>query len=207
MSKNPNASGISRRKFLKGSGAGVVGGAVLPGALTGKPADAKKETPSPQQQKMPLSLTVNGKAVNVSVEPRTTLSQLLRDHLQLTGTKIMCNQAECGSCTVLMNGKSIYSCHTLALDAAGQDIVTVEGLMKAEELHPIQEAFIEQDGFQCGFCTPGQIMATRALLLKYPKPNREQVKELMSGNLCRCGAYPNIVKSVLAAAEKNGGAL
>jgi xanthine dehydrogenase YagT iron-sulfur-binding subunit len=203
MSKDSNSKGLSRRRFIQGIGAGVVGGAVLPGALTAEPA-AKKEAP-PHKNLIPVSLKVNGKKVTVLVEPRTTLVELLREKLKLTGTKVMCNHAECGSCTVIMDGKAVYSCHTLALDAAGKEVVTVEGLMNGEELHPIQQAFVDHDGLQCGFCTPGQVMAAYALLLKHPKPTAEQVKEGMSGNLCRCGAYPNILESVMAAAEKGKG--
>jgi aerobic-type carbon monoxide dehydrogenase small subunit (CoxS/CutS family) len=202
MSEDSNhKKGISRRKFIRGVGTGVIGGAVLPGILSGEPAK-KKESPQPHAGKEPLVLKVNGKTVRAMVEPRTTLSEFLRDHLKLTGTKVVCNHGECGGCTVLMDGKAIYACHILALDAAGKEVITIEGLMKGEQLHPLQEAFIEQDGLQCGFCTPGQIMAARALLLKYPKPTPEQVKKGMSGNLCRCATYTNIIKSVLAAAGK-----
>jgi xanthine dehydrogenase YagT iron-sulfur-binding subunit len=190
---------ISRRKFLERVGTGVIGGAVLPGVLT---AEEKKKPLPPHQGKVLLSLIVNGKTVGVPVEPRTTLAQVLRDHLNLTGAKVTCNQGECGACTVLLNGKAVYSCHMLALDAAGKEVTTIEGLLNGEQLHPLQEAFIEQDGFQCGYCTPGQIMAAYALLLKHPRPTVEQVKEGMAGNLCKCSAYPNIVKSVMAAAEK-----
>jgi aerobic-type carbon monoxide dehydrogenase small subunit (CoxS/CutS family) len=135
------------------------------------------------------------------VEPRTTLAELLRNRLKLTGTKIVCNQGECGGCTVLMNGKAVYSCHMLALDAAGKEITTIEGLMSGEKLHPIQQAFIDHDGLQCGFCTPGQIMAAEEILIKNSKPSKEEILDGMSGNLCRCAAYPNILKSVVAAAE------
>jgi xanthine dehydrogenase YagT iron-sulfur-binding subunit len=191
---------ISRRKFLKGVGTGVIGGAVLPGVL----ASEEKKEPSPRHEgKVLLSLKVNGKAIRVLVEPRTTLAQLLRDQLNLTGTKITCNHGECGTCTVLLNKKAVYSCHILALDAADKEVITIEGILTGEKLHPIQEAFIEQDGLQCGFCTPGQIMAAYALLLKHPKPTTGQVLEGMAGNLCKCAAYPNIVKSVMAAAEKS----
>jgi len=190
---------ISRRKFLKGVGTGVIGGAVLPGVIA---AEEKKEPLPRHQGKVLLSLKVNGKAVRVLVEPRTTLAQLLREQLNLTGTKITCNHGECGTCTVLLDKKAVYSCHILALDAADKEVTTIEGLLTGEKLHPLQEAFIEQDGLQCGFCTPGQIMAAYALLLKHPKPTTEQVLEGMAGNLCRCSAYPNIVKSVKAAAEK-----
>jgi len=191
---------ISRRKFLKGVGTGVIGGAVLPGVLT---SEEKKKSSPRREGKVLLSLKVNGKAVRVLVEPRTTLAQLLRDQLNLTGTKITCNHGECGTCTVLLNRKAVYSCHVLALDAADKEVTTIEGLLTGEKLHPIQEAFIEHDGFQCGFCTPGQIMAAYALLLKHPKPTTEQVLEGMAGNLCRCSAYPNIVRSVMAAAGKS----
>ena len=149
-----------------------------------------------------LSLNVNGKSVTLMIETRTTLVEVLRDHLQLTGTKVSCNQGECGACTVLLDGKAVYSCHMLAIDAAGKEVITIEGLLSGEKLHPIQEAFVEHDGMQCGFCTSGQIMAAQDLLLKESKPTKQQVLEGMSGNLCRCGAYPHIIESVLAAAEK-----
>ena len=191
--------GVSRRKFIQGLGTGVVGGALIPHALS---ADTKKDIAQVQDGKELLSLKINGKPMRVLVEPRTTLVELLRDYLNLRGTKIVCNHGECGGCTVLLNSKAVYSCHMLALDADGKDVTTIEGLLDGEKLHPIQEAFIEQDGFQCGFCTPGQIMAAYALLQKYPKPTLDQIKEGMSGNLCRCSAYPKIIDSVLAAAEK-----
>jgi xanthine dehydrogenase YagT iron-sulfur-binding subunit len=134
--------------------------------------------------------------------PETTLVEVLRDHLNLTGTKVTCNQGECGACTVLMDGKPVYSCHLLAVDAEGTEITTIEGLMDGEKLHPIQEAFIEHDGLQCGFCTPGQIMAAQGILNKKGNPTRDDILEGMSGNLCRCAAYPNILASAVAAAEK-----
>jgi xanthine dehydrogenase YagT iron-sulfur-binding subunit len=205
MSEDSKSRGISRRKFLKGMGTGVIGGAVLPQALKGESSKTKEESGAAAQtgkNLVPLLLKVNGKPVRIEVEARTTLVQVLRDHLQLMGTKVACNQGECGSCTVLLDGKAVYSCHMLALDAAGKEVVTIEGLMKGEEINPVQEAFIEEDGLQCGFCTPGQIMAATALLKKYPKPTVLQVEEGMSGNLCRCAAYPNIIKSVMTAAEK-----
>lgn len=199
MNEDSKPKAISRRKFLQGVGTGVIGSAVLPGALSGEKKKKKSQTPHPGKEL--LVLNVNGKQVRALIEPQTTLVQLIRDHLNLTGTKVVCNQGECGGCTVLLDGKAVYSCHILALDAAGKHVVTIEGLLTGEKLHPIQEAFIEHDGLQCGFCTPGQIMAAQALLLKHPKPTTQQVKEGMAGNLCRCAAYPNILKSVLAAAE------
>jgi xanthine dehydrogenase YagT iron-sulfur-binding subunit len=202
MSKKTNSQGISRRKFIKGFGGGVVGGSVLVHSLPVLSGDKKTILESQNQGKVPLALKVNGKAVKLLVEPRMTLVEVLRDQLNLTGAKITCNRGECGGCTVLLDGKAVYSCHLLALDAAGKEVMTIEGLLDGEKLHPIQEAFIEQDGFQCGFCTPGQIMAAQALLIKNPKPTNIEVKEGMSGNLCRCSAYPNIVDSVLAAAAE-----
>ena len=204
MNQKSDSKGISRRKFIKGFGSGVVGGTVLAHSM---PALSKDGTREQQQQlhegKIPLALTVNGSLVKLLIEANTTLAEVLRDKLQLTGTKIVCNQGQCGGCTILLDGKAVYSCHLLALDAAGREVITIEGLLDGEKLHPIQEAFIEHDGFQCGFCTPGQIMTAQALLLKNPKPNPEQVKQEMSGNLCRCSAYPKIIDSVLAAAEKH----
>ncbi|MCU0645374.1 MAG: (2Fe-2S)-binding protein [bacterium] len=199
MSKKSTPDGISRRKFMKGLSTGVVGSTVLIQSL---PAISEQAEPTPHEGKILLSLTVNGKPARLLIEPRTTLAEVLRDQLQLTGTKIVCNQGECGACTVLLDGKAVYSCHLLALDAEGKEVTTIEGLMNGEKLHPIQDAFIEHDGYQCGFCTPGQVMAAQALLLKNPRPTKAEVMEGMSGNLCRCGAYPNIIDSVLAAAEK-----
>ncbi len=203
MSKKSKCERISRRKFIKGFGGSVIGGSVMIHSLPNLAKDEKDEQALLHSGKVPLTLKINGKQVKLLVEPRTTLAELLRDQLHLTGTKIVCNQGECGGCTVLLNGTAIYSCHFLALDAAGKEVTTIEGLLSGEKLHPIQQAFIEHDGFQCGFCTPGQIMAAEALLLKNQKPTRDQVKEAMAGNLCRCSAYPHIIDSVLAAAEKN----
>lgn len=202
MSQAKNSKGMTRRKFLKGVGSGVVGSTVL---LQTWPAlsDAEAATNQPQHEgKVVLAFVINGKPVQLPVEPRMTLADVIRDELHLTGTKVVCNQGECGGCTVLLDGKAVYSCHLLALDAAGKEVTTIEGLMNGEKLHPLQQAFIDHDGLQCGFCTPGQIMAAHALLRKHPHPTREQVKQGMAGNLCRCGAYPNIIESVLAAAEK-----
>ena len=194
---------FTRRKFIKGVGTSLAATYAYSPGIAKITKKIEKETEDFIEGKQPLALTVNDRPVKLMIRPETTLVELLRDHLELTGTKIGCNQGECGSCTVLVNDKAVYSCHILALDVAGKDVVTVEGLMKGEELHPIQEAFIDHDGLQCGYCTPGQIMAAQALLLKNPKPDKEEVIEGMSGNICRCAAYPNIIKSVVAAAENN----
>jgi xanthine dehydrogenase YagT iron-sulfur-binding subunit len=153
---------------------------------------------------VPLSLRVNGKTVQVYVEPRRTLLSVLRDELGLTGAKRGCGRGECGACTVIVDGETVYSCMTLAIDCEGRDIRTIEGLAQGDALHPVQQAFIDHDGYQCGFCTPGQIMSAVALLEHRPHPNEEEVRYEMAGNVCRCGAYPNIVRAVLAAAGKGG---
>ena len=205
MSGKSDPKSLSRRDFLKGFGTGVVGTSVLlPAIGTAKPQADNVKVREFLEAAEPLSLTVNGRQIRVMVEPRTTLAELLRDKLQLTGTKIVCNNGECGGCTVVMNDKAVYSCHTLALDAAGKEVITVEGLMEGEKLGEIQEAFYEKDGYQCGFCTPGQVMAAYALLLKNKKPDVDEIKYGMSGNLCRCAAYPKIIDSVQAASEKMG---
>jgi aerobic-type carbon monoxide dehydrogenase small subunit (CoxS/CutS family) len=202
MSNEKQGNDISRRGFIKGVGAGIAGGCVLPALEKAAVAQASEATEKAHAGKELLSLTVNGKPVRLLVEPKTTLVEVLREHLQLTGTKLVCNKGTCGGCTVLLDGRAVYSCHMLALDAAGREVTTIEGLMTGEELHPVQQAFVDKDGYQCGFCTPGQVMAAQALLLKHPRPTREQVLEGMSGNICRCAAYPKILDSALAAAEK-----
>jgi xanthine dehydrogenase YagT iron-sulfur-binding subunit len=203
MSDKAKPKVFSRRGFIKGIGSGVVGGYMVAPAIPKISRKIIDEIEKEGTNKEPLSLKINGKKVNILVEPRTTLAEVLRNRFKLTGTKVICNQGECGGCTVLMNGNAVFSCHLLALDAAGTEITTIEGLMSGEKLHPIQEAFAEHDGLQCGFCTPGQIMAAEAILIKNPKPSKEEIIDGMSGNLCRCAAYPNILKSIIAAAENN----
>lgn len=201
MKDKSKSSEFSRRKFIKGVGTGLAATYAYSPGFAKITKKIEKETKDFIEGKLQLMLTVNNSLVKLMIRPETTLVELLRDHLELTGTKIGCNHGECGSCTVLVNSKAVYSCHILALDVAGKNVVTVEGLMKGEELHPIQKTFIEHDGLQCGYCTPGQIMAAQALLLKNPNPDKDEVIEGMSGNICRCAAYPNIIKSVVAAAE------
>lgn len=205
MAKDNSSKDMPRRKFLKNFGSGVIGTSVL---LKNLPASQQKN----QDEKLlkngkktiQLSFSVNGKKRNLYIEPQTTLAQILREDLSLTGTKVVCNQGECGSCTVLLNNETVYACHMLAIDAAGKEVITIEGLLDGEKLHPIQEAFIERDGLQCGFCTPGQIMATYGLLKKNPNPSHDQVIKGMAGNLCRCSAYPKIIESVKLAAKMTG---
>jgi xanthine dehydrogenase YagT iron-sulfur-binding subunit len=146
-------------------------------------------------------LNINGRAYSLNVEPRWTLLHVLRDRLGLMGTKSGCERGECGACTVLIDGLARYACMTLAVEASGAQITTIEGLMRGEELGLVQQAFVEEDGFQCGYCTPGQIVSVEALLRKNPEPSIDQIREGVSGNLCRCGAYGHIFRAAQWAAE------
>jgi aerobic-type carbon monoxide dehydrogenase small subunit (CoxS/CutS family) len=147
-----------------------------------------------------MRLIVNGEEHELALQGHETLLAVLRERLELTGTKLGCGRGECGACTVLVEGRLAYSCLTLAAGCAGQAITTIEGLGAADDLHPLQRSFIELDALQCGFCTPGQLMAAAALLSRENDPDDEQVRHAMSGNLCRCGTYPKIVRAVQAAA-------
>jgi xanthine dehydrogenase YagT iron-sulfur-binding subunit len=195
-----------RRTFMKQVGTGIVGSAVLSEALSAQGTGGEEGEGRPHEGNERLGLTVNGRRHTLMVKPSTTLVELLRDHLGLSGTKVVCNQGECGACTVLLDGAAVCSCHLLALDAAGREVTTIEGLLDGEELHPIQQAFVDHDGMQCGFCTPGQVMAAQGLLNLHPRPTAEQIREGMAGTVCRCAAYPNIMASVLKAAEQTRGA-
>ena len=151
---------------------------------------------------VPISLTVNGKRVEASVDPRTLLVQLLREQLRLTGTHVGCDTAQCGACTVHLNGRAIKSCNILAVQAEGADVTTIEGLAKNGELHPMQAAFRECHGLQCGFCTPGMVMSATALVDANPNGlTEDDVRRQLDGNLCRCTGYHNIVKAVVQGAE------
>lgn len=150
----------------------------------------------------PVRLDVNGRTHTLELSARTTLAEALRDHLGLTGTKVGCNRAECGSCVVLMDGRSVFACTVLAVESGGAHIETIEGLERDGALHPIQKAFLEEDALQCGICIPGMIMSVKALLDRTLLPTEEDVKEAIAGNLCRCGTYPNTVKAALAAAAR-----
>jgi len=198
MPDKPN-SGVSRRSFLKGTGLVISVPLVSPGvrAITVQGAEVKIFGPD----KAPISLTINGAPRKVTVEPRTTLLDTLRNELDLTGAKPVCDRATCGACTVIMDGKPIYSCSVLAIDAEGKKITTVEGLEQNGKLHPIQQAFVDNDAQQCGFCTPGFVVACKAFLDKNPSPTPEQVQRGLGGNLCRCGTYIGIRAAVAQAAQ------
>jgi aerobic-type carbon monoxide dehydrogenase small subunit (CoxS/CutS family) len=148
-----------------------------------------------------VTFRLNGDERSLAVEPRRTLLDALRADLALTGTKKVCDMGDCGACTVLLDGRAVYSCLTLAVDCEGREITTVEGLASGDKLDPVQQAFVEADAYQCGFCTPGQIMSVKALLADQPAPTEDEIRRAVSGNLCRCGAYQNIVKAGLRAAE------
>ena len=186
-------SRISRRTFFEGTGAGLVASTV---PLRGQPAPLAART----VPHTTIKLTVNGTVLRIEVEDRWTLVEVLRDYLGLTGSKIGCDRGECGACTVLVDGKNVYSCSQLAVWADGRTVETVEGLAQNGKLDPLQQAFIHCDGPQCGFCTSGQLMSARALLNRNPHPNADEVSAAMTGNICRCGNYNHYVESVLAAA-------
>ena len=148
--------------------------------------------------KKELKLTVNGQPYELYVNPKTLLVQVLRDHLGLTGSKRGCNDSSCGACTIMLNGMAVKSCSILALQANGTEVLTVEGLAQGAKLHPLQEAFLDYGAFQCGFCTSGMLMASRAVLNENPKPTKEQIKEGIDGNICRCTGYNSIIRAVTA---------
>lgn len=201
--KSPK-KGLSRRSFLRGAGLTTAGTVFLSSGVKG--FDGKSPTGLQGKELGPnaatLRFTVNGASKTVLVEPRTTLASVLRDHLELTGTKVVCDRGSCSACTVWLDGEPVNSCMTFAMDVAGREVTTIEGIAKGNELHPVQEAFIEHDASQCGYCTPGMIMSCTHLVENNPTPSLEDVKHATRGNLCRCGTYPHVFKATLAAAEK-----
>jgi len=191
--------GPSRRGLLAGAGV-----AALPlAALAAKPATVSRGTPK-DRPRMEMTLKVTGRDHRLSLDPRTTLLDALRDHLEQTGAKKGCDQGQCGACTVNLDGRRVLACLTLAAAVQGRAVTTIEGLAQGETLHPMQAAFIEHDAFQCGYCTPGQIMSAVACVHEGHAANDDQIREYMSGNLCRCAAYPKIVDAVREAAAKMG---
>jgi xanthine dehydrogenase YagT iron-sulfur-binding subunit len=162
-----------------------------------------KATITAALEKIPVTLTVNGAEVKLSVAPWTTLLDALRDRLDLTGTKKGCDHGQCGACTVLVDGRRINSCLTLVVMKEGAEVTTVEGLARNGELHPLQQAFIDHDAFQCGYCTSGQICSAAGLIAEGKARTADEIRELMSGNICRCGAYPNIVAAIQQAMERS----
>jgi xanthine dehydrogenase YagT iron-sulfur-binding subunit len=200
--QHPKPLDESRRTFLKQSSL-LTALAVAP-PLLGKAAESQlDEKAAAFFEQLPLSVEVNGITHKLSIEPRVTLLDLLREQLGFPGTKKGCDHGQCGACTVHVDGKRVLSCLTLAMKTDGKKVTTIEGLAKGEQLHPMQQAFITHDGFQCGYCTPGQIMSGIACIREGHAGTDDEIREYMSGNICRCGAYPNIVKAI--ADVKKGG--
>jgi len=203
MSKKENGKsqkGITRRGFLQLVGVSAVATAATRG-LGAEPAAKVMEA----AEMAKIKLLVNGRRHSLLVEPRWSLLFVLRERLGLTGTKVGCERGECGACTVLMNGEPRYACMTLAVEAEGKEITTLEGLMTGEELGPVQQAFLEEDGLQCGYCTPGQIMAVEGLLRANTNPSIDQIRHGLSGNLCRCGGYEHAFRAARRAADLRKG--
>lgn len=198
--KNRQSLNVSRRDFLKGMGTTAVAATLTTAALP-SPPDVEAALPSGVKEAV-IQLNVNGQVHRLKVKSHWTLLEVLRNELGLTGAKRFCDRGSCGACTVIMEEKAIYACSRLAIEADGKNITTIEGLADGEKLHPIQEAFVEHDGFQCGFCTSGVILSAKALLDKTPRPSRGEIKEALSGNICRCSSYTKIIESVVAASQK-----
>ena len=199
---NGGDSGVSRREFLKiGSLAAAVPVVTGPKFVQAAGADVAVHGPGAE----PVTLLVNGKRLTANLEPRVTLLDALRDQFDLTGAKRVCDHGTCGACTVLLDGHAVYSCSVLAIDAQGKPITTVEGLGEPDKLHPIQQAFIDNDAQQCGFCTPGFVVAAKAFLDRNPNPTLDDLKTGMAGNFCRCGTYAGMRPAILQAAKNLGG--
>jgi len=196
---NLTKSGFSRRSWLRGAGigTGVVGTGVLE-------QEAEAQQAKVMSGEVEISLDINGRKRPVKVEPRTTLLDALRNRLDLTGAKRVCDRATCGACTVIVGGKVVYGCTMLAVDAAGKSIQTIEGIAPEGQLHPVSQAFVNNDAQQCGYCTPGFVMAAKGFLDKNQNPTEAQVDKAMAGNICRCGTYVGVRKAVLEAAKRGG---
>ena len=197
---------MSRRSFLRGSGIGAATTVMLDKTLPdflGEAQAAEPDTAGPGAH--PITLDVNGTPYGLSVTPAMTLAEALRDALELTGTKLACDRGACSACTVWLDGAPVASCMLLAIDVGGRSVTTIEGLSDGDTLHPVQEAFIEHDAVQCGFCTSGMVMSAAALLARNPHPTLDDVKAATSGHVCRCGTYPHVFAATLAAAAKGKG--
>jgi xanthine dehydrogenase YagT iron-sulfur-binding subunit len=200
MSK-PEPFGVSRRDFLKSAGVGGLATAVTAAGETDVDAQAGPRVVGPGD--VPVTLTVNGKRVDLKIEPRVTLLDAIRERADLTGNKRVCDRGACGACTMIVDGRTVYSCSTLAIEVQGKQIRTVDGLASADgTLHPVQQAFCDKDALMCGFCTPGFVMATVALLEKHPNPTPEQARKGLDGNICRCGTFVRVMEAAMASAGK-----
>jgi xanthine dehydrogenase YagT iron-sulfur-binding subunit len=207
MSPKDDFPAFSRRDFLKTAGVGSLATAVT--TATETDADAQAAASGPRvigPGDVPVTLTVNGKRLDLRIEPRVTLLDAVRNRADLTGNKRVCDRGSCGACTMIVDGRTVYSCSTLAIDVQGKQIRTVDGLATAETLHPVQQAFCDADGLMCGFCTPGFVVATVALLEKYPNATVEQAKHELDGNICRCGTFVRVMEAAMKAKTMMGGA-
>ena len=193
------SAGVSRRDFLKISS---ISAAAVPLIGTKVVYAAGDPVKVYGPGKVPVELTINGKKQALQLEPRITLLDALRDNLNITGAKRVCDRGECGACTVLLDNKAVYACSILAIDAQGKQITTVEALTRGDKLHPVQQAFVDNDASQCGFCTPGFIVATKAFIDKHPAPTADDIRRGLSGNLCRCGTYHGIQQAIAQLAQK-----
>jgi aerobic-type carbon monoxide dehydrogenase small subunit (CoxS/CutS family) len=206
----PSGADVTRRDFLEGTGAALVAAGATPTFASAEASDEGPRSTASLAQEFPtvpttsIMLTVNGTRQQMEAEDRWTLNELLRDHLRLIGSKIGCNRGECGACTVLLDGEPVYSCSTLAVWADGRSVETVEGLETDGDVSLLQQAFMDYNAPQCGFCTPGTLMAATALLERNPDPTEVEVREALVGNLCRCSNYNSIVEAVLATASMGG---
>src|SRR5262247_448096 len=203
MSDKDDRPSFSRRDFLKSAGVGGLATAVTTIGTPG--ADDAEAQTGPRvvgPGDVPVALMVNGKRLELQIEPRVTLLDAIRNRADLTGNKRVCDRGSCGACTMIVDGRTVYSCSTLAIDVAGKQIRTVDGLSTGNTLHPVQQAFCDADALMCGFCTPGFVVAATALLERHPNPTREQVAKGLDGNICRCGTFVRIMEATLAAAAK-----
>ncbi len=196
-----SSKGISRRGFLRGAGLSTAGSVLLTSEVFAFEYEEVKGTELGPDAST-IQMKVNGRIWSLSVEPRTTLASALRDHLELTGTKVVCDRGSCSACTVYVDGKPVNSCMMSVFDVGDKEVTTIEGIAKNGKLHPVQEAFIEHDASQCGYCTPGMVMSCAHLLDHNSNPTLEDVKDATRGNLCRCGTYPHVFKATLDAAKK-----
>src|ERR1700736_877533 len=197
MPEKPERFSVSRRDFLKTAGVGSLATAVTAVGVGEVEAQTGPRVVGPGE--VPVSLTVNGKRVDLRIEPRVTLLDALRTRADLTGNKRVCDRGACGACTMIIDGRTAYSCSTLAIEVQGKQIRTVDGLASGATLHPVQQAFCDRDALMCGFCTPGFVMATVALLEKHPNPTPDQARRGLDGNVCRCGTFTRIMEAAMTA--------
>ena len=207
MSK-PEQFSVSRRDFLKTAGVGSLATAVTAADETEVGAQTVVETGARAvgPGEVPVTLTVNGKRLDLRIEPRVTLLDAVRNRADLTGNKRVCDRGACGACTMIVDGRTVYSCSTLAIEVQGKQIRTVDGLARGDRLHPVQQAFCDKDALMCGFCTPGFVMATVALIEKHPNPTLEQARRGLDGNICRCGTFVRVLEAAMEAGTGAPGA-